>query len=244
VNVIQEIDLRMHTDAVVGFRRLIGQARVGDPVLLNERAMGRMVAHVQWILRRVGADGIRLTKAGLLPPAVVVEASTELDWGWPIEVNREARIRPLRELRAHMRDVGLLRVSKGMLVQTVKGRALAESPRELWWHLARTVHHSRTPVVSDATRLLLLFIATRDLERRDDYMATLARALESLGWVESDGSQPTADTAWDLVSVKWRLLNRLGVFEQTERLRGNAGTVTVGGAAFARAALKSESPEA
>ena len=242
MNVIQEIETRLPEQAVGGFRRLIGQARVGDPILLQERAMVRMLAPVQWILTRVGVDGIRLTKAGHLPPAVVVEASAELDWGWPISVNREVHLRPLQELRGHLRNVGLLRVSKGMLVLTKKGRALAGSPRELWWHLARTIHQSRTPAVSDATRLLLLFVATRELVRREDYLETLARALGSLGWVQSDGQEPTTQSVWHLVDAKWRLLDRLGAFEQTEAWHGDRGTVTVGGAAFARAALQSEAP--
>jgi hypothetical protein len=242
VNVIQEIETRLPEQAVGGFRRLIGQARVGDPILLQERAMARMVVQATWILTRVGADGIRLTKAGHLPPAVIVEASAELDWGWPISVNREVHLRPLQELRGHLRDVGLLRVSKGMLVLTVKGRALAQSPRKLWWHLARTIHHSRTPAVSDATRLLLLFVATRGLARREDYLTTLARALGSLGWVQSDGQEPTTESVWHLVDTKWRLLDRLGAFEQTEAWHGDRGTVTAGGAAFARAALQSDAP--
>ena len=242
MNVIQEIETRLPEQAVGGFRRLIGQARVGDPILLQQRAMARMIAPAQWILNRVGADGIRLTKAGHLPPAVIVEASAELDWGWPISVNREVHLRPLQQLRGHLRAVGLLRVSKGTLVLTVKGRALAQDPRELWWHLSRTIHHSRTPAESDATRLLLLFVATRDLARREDYLTTLSRSLGSLGWVQSDGQEPTTQSVWHLVDTKWNLLDRLGVFEQTEAWHGDRGTVTVGGAAFARAALQSDAP--
>lgn len=242
MNVIQEIETRLPEEAVVGFRRLIGQARVGEAILLQDRAMARMVAPAQWILTQVGTEGIRLTKAGHLPPAVVVLASAELDWGWPISVNREIHLPPLQELRGHLRRVGLLRVSKGMLVLTTKGRAISAHPRELWWHLARTIHQSRTPAVSDATRLLLLFVATRGLARRNDYLTTLARALGSLGWAQSDGQEPTTDSVWHLVDSKWRLLDRLGAFEQTEAWHGDRGTVTVGGAAFARAALLSDAP--
>ena len=242
MNVIQEIETRLPEQAVGGFRRLIGQARVADPILLQERAMVRMLAPVQWVLNRVGSEGIRLTKAGHLPPSVIVDASAELDWGWPISVNREVHLRPLQELRGHLRDVGLLRVSKGMLLLTRKGSALSGSPRELWWHLAHTIHRSRTPAVSDATRLLLLFVATRSLVRREDYLTTLSPALGSLGWVQSDGQEPSTQSVWHLVDTKWRLLDQLGVFEQTEASHGDRGTVTVGGAAFARAALQSDAP--
>lgn len=242
MNVIQSFEPRMHPDSVPGFRRLVAQARVSDPILLNERAMTRMVGHVLWMLRRVGDTGIRLTKAGLLPPAVVVEATTELDWGWPVAVNRESHISPLREMRAHMRDVGLLRLSKGQLSLTVKGRALAESPRELWWHLARTVHKSRSPVITDATRLLLLFVATRTIDEEDDYLEAVARGLETIGWAEKDGRPVTSMRALRLIAEKWRLLTRLGVFTDGESWSGNSWTPSVGGAAFARAALQTEVP--
>lgn len=244
MNVIREIETRLPEEAVSGFRRLIGQARVGDPVLLQERAMARMVARAEWILARVGTEGIRLTRAGHLPPAIVVQASAELDWGWPISVNREVHLRPLQELRAHLRGVGLLRVSKGMLVLTKQGRALQGRSRQLWWHLARTLHRSRTPAVSDATHLLLLFVATRGLARREDYLVSVARALGSIGWAQSDGQEPTAHSVGQLLDVKWRVLDQLGAFEQTKAWHGDRGTVTVGGAAFARAALASDAPAA
>lgn len=234
----------MAPSSVPGFRQLIGQARVRDTVLLNERAMTRMVVQVEWILRRVGGEGIRLTKAGHLPPVDVVAATMELDWGWPISVAREERIRPLQELRTHMRDVGLLRVSKGVLRSTVKGQKLLGSHRGLWMHLAGTIHHSRIPAVTDATRLLLLFVATRSLDRRSEYVAAIAQGLAAIGWSETDRSALTEETADGLISQKWRLLTRLGVFESDELRLGDWSAVSVGGAAFARAALQLEAPSA
>lgn len=239
---IQEFETRMLPDLVPGFRQLVGQARVSDPILLNQRAMVRMLIPVQWILRRVGTDGIRLTKAGHLPPAVVIEATTELDWGWPIDVNREVHIRPLRELRAHLRDIGLLRVTKGTLLLTTRGRLLVESPRELWRYLAATIARSRTPGVTDATRLLLLYVATRTLDHRSEYLEVLDRGLGSLGWAVTMDGTPGPVAAGELIAPKWRLLTRLGVFEEAGHGFGRTETVTVGGAAFARAALKVEVP--
>ncbi|MDH6237659.1 hypothetical protein [Cryobacterium sp. CG_9.6] len=240
MNVIQQFEPRMHADSVPGFRRLIAQARVRDSILLNERAMTRMVTQINWMLRRVGDGGIRLTKAGHLPPSVVVEATTELDWGWPVSVNRESHISPLLEMRLHMRDIGLLRLSKGVLVRTVKGKGLTDSPRALWWFLAKTVHQSRIPEVSDATQLLLLFIATRTLDQSQEYLVAVARGLDTIGWAEPNGDPVTEMRVQRLIIEKWRLLNRLGVFEPTKDWYGNTWTPSVGGAAFARAALQTE----
>ena len=229
----------MHPDSVAGFRLVLAEARVTDSILLPLRPMERMVTPAQWMLRRVGADGIRLTQAGYLPPAVVVDASTQLDWGWPVKASRESHFLPLLELRAHLRTVGLLRVSRGMLLQTSRGRALAEEPRELWWHLARTVHQSRDAAETDAIRLLLLLIARRGFDEGELFKQLLALSLETVGWVRADGAPLSSDAAFALVLPKWRLLRQLGVFDLGPSSYTN-WIVTPGGAAFARAALQSE----
>jgi hypothetical protein len=245
VNVIQELERRLHPTAQPGITRLMREARLKDPILLGDRAMGRMVAHAQWMLRAVGTDGIRLTKSGYLPPAVVAAAMSELDWGWgglPVPATRESHAGPLLAYRRHLVEAGLLRVRGGMLLTTVKGRALSESPRELWWHLARTFHRSRRAVVSDATTLLLLFIATREFDSREAYDEALAFGLHMLGWRNGDGSAVSGRDAFEVVKVRLRVLGRMSVFA------GDGASsywveVTAAGAAFARAALQAEYSE-
>ena len=229
----------MHPDSVAGFRLVLAEARVTDSILLPVRPMERMVAPVQWMLRRVGAHGIRLTRAGYLPPAVVVDAAGAIDWGWPVRAGRESHLLPLLELRAHLCAVGLLRVSKGMLLQTSRGRALVDAPRELWWHLARTVHQSRDQAETDATKLLLVLIARRGFDEGELFKQLLALSLETVGWVRADGAPLTDDAAFDLVLPKWRLLRRMGVFDVGASSH-TRWIITPGGAAFARAALQSE----
>ena len=239
MKVIQQLETRMHPDAIAGFRLVIAEARVTDSILLPERAMTRMLGQVLWILRRVGPAGIRLTQAGYLPPAVVVAASAEVDWDWPAGANRESNLLPLAELRAHLTAVGLLRVRKGTLLLTSRGRALATAPRELWWHLARTIQVSREPAESDAITLLLVLIARRGFDEADLFTQMLALGLETLGWVAPDGSRLSSDVATTLVAPKWRLLNHLGVFARTPDDHTH-WTITPGGAAFARAALQTD----
>jgi hypothetical protein len=239
VKVIQQLETRMHPDAIAGFRLVIAEARVTDSILLPERAMTRMLGQVQWILSRVGPAGIRLTRAGYLPPAVVVAASAEVDWDWPAGANRESNLLPLAELRAHLIAVGLLRVRKGILLLTSRGWALAPAPRELWWHLARTIQVSREPAERDAITLLLVLIARRGFDEADLFTQMLALGLETLGWVAPDGSRLSSDVATALVAPKWRLLNQLGVFARTPNDDAH-WTITPGGAAFARAALQTD----
>jgi hypothetical protein len=239
VKVSQELESRMHPDAIAGFRLVLAEARVNDTILLPERAMHRMVGHVQWILRRVGADGIRLTDAGYLPPVDVLAATSELDWGGSMTVNREVHLLPLQEMRDHLRRVGLLRMSKGRLLLTSRGRALAENPRELWWHLARTIHTGRSPEEADAISLLLVLIARRGFTDAALFEKALALGLETIGWGQKNGERLSPGAAFQIVAAKWRLLNNLGVFDQNPRDHLH-WTITPGGAAFARAALQTE----
>lgn len=239
MNVIQQLEIRMHPDAVPGFRQVIGQARLRDPILLSDRAMSRMIRPVEWMLRRVSDEGIRLTKSGYLPPAVVTEAVAGLGWDDSVgKSNREHRAGPLLSLRKHMRDVGLLRVNKGTLMRTRKGSALLESPRDLWKHVARTFHKSNDEIAGDATKILLLMVAARALEQGDDYREAVALGLSTLGWVQSDLQPVTSEMAFRLVVEKWRLLQRFGVFGPHDWMTGGWGEATAAGAAFARAALQ------
>jgi hypothetical protein len=242
VNVIQELERRLHPKAQPGVKRLMREARLNDPILLGERAMSRMVSHAQWILRAVGTDGIRLTKNGYLPPAVVAAAMSELDWGWgrlPMTAMRESQAGPLLDYRRFLAEAGLLRTRGGVLVQTVKGRALAESPRELWRHLALAFPRSRRAVVSDATTLLLLFIATREFESRGAYDEALAFGLHMLGWTNGDGTPVSGRDAFEVVILRLRILARMGVFID-DLDHDHWVLVTAAGAAFARAALQAE----
>lgn len=137
---VDELETSMRPADVADFRRVIAEARVGDQILLNERAMGRMVGMVQWILRRVGEDGIRLTSSGYLPPAVVLAATAELDWGWPMSVNRESHMRTLTESEHYMAAIACGLSTLGWLhrsedeVSTGDARALV---LEKWRLLSR-----------------------------------------------------------------------------------------------------------
>jgi hypothetical protein len=83
-------------------------------------------------------DGVKLTAAGYLAPAVVRTLFDELDLGseWIGAGNREDQTLPILLLREASQRLGLLRKYKGRLVPTSRGRTLAGDPVGLWWHLA------------------------------------------------------------------------------------------------------------
>ncbi|MCV2488230.1 hypothetical protein OF117_02545 [Geodermatophilus sp. YIM 151500] len=99
----------------------------------------------RWLLARVG-DGVRLTQAGYLPPAMVTETMRSLGWEdrWIGKHNREDQTLPVLLLRDFARRFGLLRTSRGVLLRTVAGRRLTDDPVGLWWHLAERLPRSST----------------------------------------------------------------------------------------------------
>lgn len=226
----------MHPDAVPGFRQVIGHARLRDPVLLSDRAMQRMMRPVEWILSAVGEEGVQLTKSGYLPPWLVEQAMADLKWDGFEHKRRENQIIPLMELRMHMRKIGLLRVRDGVLLRTKRGTQLTGAPRQLWHHVALTFHESRNQTVSDATKILLLMVASRILDEHTDYGQAIALGLSTLGWLRENLEPVTSDVAWMLVADRWRMLHRFGVFGRGSGLC--SAEVSAGGAAFARTALQ------
>ena len=219
-------------------RRLLDAAGLDQPVLIDAETAARMVRPYSWLLDHVGAEGIRLTGAGYLPPAHVEAAVAELDLGreWIGKGNREVQTVPVLHLRESATRMGLLRKHRGMLLTTSRGRALCEDPAGLWWHLAeRMPPRSADRCETQAGLLLLAAIAARF---PDDLDAFLARQLDAIGWISGDGTSLTgsaaAHAAWDTRTV----LLRLGGFSY-DRQSFRLGKPTPEGITFARAALRS-----
>jgi hypothetical protein len=213
-------------------RRVIGQAGLGEPGEVDGETAARMVRPYQWLLDRIGADGIRLTGAGYLPPVHVEATVAALDLGreWIGKGNREIQTMPVLHLRQSAQAMGLLRKHRGSVVLTPAGRSLGGSsdPVALWWHLA-----GHMPVKSrqrhEVQAGLLLLLAVAGL---DDPNGFVAEMLHAIGWRDGDGSPITGgmagSAAWDTRTV----LHRLG------GLVDWPGRPTPDGVAFARAALR------
>lgn len=150
-----------------------------------------VVEPYRWLLRRVGA-GLRLTKAGYLPPSVVSEAMQALGWGagWIGKHNREDLTIPVLDLRESARRMGLLRVQRGVLLRTVAGRKASEDADELWWHIAAHLPESRNEPQRHAGVIYLLTVAAG--RPRSDEL--LAEGLTVLGW--GDANTPNRSIQW------------------------------------------------
>lgn len=202
-----------------------------------------MVEPFLWLVRRAGAEGIRLTQAGWLPPTVVSESMHELGWvdrsiG---KANREDQTPPIARLRDDATRLGLLRKKNGALLATATGRRYLDDPVGLWWMLADSfLRRARSAAERDIRTLLALDVATgRANGNATDIgydMSGILFGLEALGWANPNGESLTEDTIARPVYEAVDTLKAIGVFEMTGWRRS---AVTDGGRAFARAILRS-----
>lgn len=209
-------------------------------VEIDDPTAARMLRPLQVLFDVVG-DGVKLTAAGYLPPAIVCTIFDELDLAdeWIGKGNREDLTLPVLELREAAQRLGLLRKYKGRLLPTSRGRTLANDPVGLWWHVA-----DRLPIggrgdaeASLQAGVLLLALAAADATE-EDLDSRIATLLTGLGWAVGDRHPVDPRTAIGLVADDVRLLQRLGALD-VERLGVWPGVATSGGIALARAALGS-----
>jgi hypothetical protein len=216
--------------------RLIRDASIDKPVLIDAGTAARMVRPYLWLLDRVGTDGVKLTSAGYLPPVHVEAAMTELEMEdeWIGKYNRENQTMPVLHLRESAQKMGLLRKHRGTLLLTQRGRTLRSDPVALWWQLAEMMPLRSTDECEKQAGLLLLVALAAQV---DDLDATIADLLGALGWMRSDGAALTdamaAYAAWGTKAV----LRRLGGFTN-DRAVYRSAKPTADGIEFARAALR------
>jgi hypothetical protein len=78
----------------IEFLYLLANANILDRVLVDAETAARMVRAYSWFLDRVGAEGIKLTSAGYLPPSEVEAAVAELGLAASGTASSTARRRP------------------------------------------------------------------------------------------------------------------------------------------------------
>ncbi|RFA06601.1 hypothetical protein B7R21_19365 [Subtercola boreus] len=238
VTVVEGLEAVMRPDAVPAFRQQVRKARLDEPAPVDEAAKTEFVRPFQWFLDQVSGGGVPLTAAGYLPPAVVSKAMTELGWDkdWIGKGNREDLTIPVLDHRETMMAMRLLHRRKGVLLPTPLGRRLTGDPAGLWDHLAGYLLAGPSEVEVRATEFFLLAMATPTVSTRTEYMAEVADGLWSIGWGDASGRRISAERAFHLFADPWRILRRLGAFNDDENHR-SWGSATPTGVAFARHAL-------
>ena len=189
-------DLLPRRDLPAPVRSAIAVIAPDDPIEVDEATALRAVEPLQWFTRRVGVDGLPLTKSGRLRPIDVNALMTELGWDswWIGKNNREELTQPAGMLRQAAEAAKLVRKYRGSLRLTPAGRAVLDDPAGLWFHVAEQLPAERREGDRIASGLLML-------EALVAANATLtaplvagptgfepAEALASLGWIGSDGA--------------------------------------------------------
>ncbi len=236
----QELTNRMPPGLRREFRAYLHAAGLDGPATVEADVAEAMTAPYLWLTRRVGRDGLSLTAAGWLPPAVVREAMTELDWAkdWIGKANREDQTLPVLQLRESAQRLGLIRKIKGRLVLTSAAKRLLDDPAGLWLFLARAIaHRHRHDSERDATLLLLLELAAGKRTGWADCLEAVAFGLGALGWSSRTGAELEPNTVQALLVDAREVLLNLGIFDDPFGLEAN--TVKPPQQAFARAALHS-----
>lgn len=158
----------------------------------------RAAVHSQlWFLDRAIPDGLPLTQAGYLRPAEVKAVAEVLPTmrDWSFRVTTEVHTQPVIAFRHFLRDVGLLRATKGLLQVTKTGRVCRNDPEKLWAHLASRLVTRRRAFDEMASLLIALHAATTTAGRVDTL--AIARTLTQLGWSQPGGSPvPAVDVQW------------------------------------------------
>lgn len=183
----------------------------------------------RWFLQRLG-DGVKLTSAGYLPPALVSETMQTLGWHaeWIGAGNREDLTLPVAELRQSAQRLGLVRRYGGKLQPIASARRYVEDPAALWGHIARRLPlGSNDPEPQTGVLWLLAVAAGRSAE-----LALVGRGLHALGWVDQATRRPP-----DAMDVKDLIEQTEVVFERMGLLSRRGKAASAGAAALARAAL-------
>lgn len=187
-----------------------------------------VVAPWALLLQLLGREGVRLTGAGYLPPAVVHALFTglHLDEHWIGKGNREELTLPVAQLRESATALGLVRKAKGRLVPTKAALAAADDPIRLWHLLADGLPRARGDRERSTTALALFCFAGRQpVDVSFDGMA--AGLLGALGWhVDAVSRYEVRDGALPV----WTVMERGGGLD-------DAGVPTPAARRLARAAL-------
>lgn len=155
-----------------------------DAVDLDEDVALAVTARLRLLLELVGA-GVKLSSAGWLPPALVMQVVEGIGhrhavWG---KGNREQNLPPVRDLRESALQLGLVRKVKGQLLLTAAGTKLRADPVGLARHIADRLPLGRDPAEQHAGWLVLLATAAEIA----DPFELVSGALTGLGWNVDDG---------------------------------------------------------
>ncbi|MGC5171646.1 plasmid pRiA4b ORF-3 family protein [Microbacterium sp. DT81.1] len=220
-------------------RRHLRRSELLTPERLRDEDVADAVRPYAWLIDHIGVEGLTLTKAGWMPPAVVLEGMTTLGWrdDWIGEANREDLTYPMRELRASAERLRLIRKVKGRLELVSRTRPAIGRPAVLAEQIARMLLRQRmTEGQRAASTIFAIGVADASITTRRDAERQVIDLLNELGYVDSQGRE--LDQRWftSLTEPVLDVLDALGLWRAAGRRRDVPATAAV--RAIARFALR------
>ena len=179
---LAELSAQLEHRGIHRLRQLLGRPLSQGPTEVSEAEAARLTETYRIFLDVIG-DGVALTSAGYLPPALVerfAESSGITSW-WIGKANREDLTPPVAQVRNSARAIGLVAVRKGRLTPTVAASRCREDPQALWRHIV-----DRLP------------LGSKDAERQAGWMAL---AVVGSGVPAQEWSSEISDL---LLALGWR----------------------------------------
>lgn len=214
-------------------RHVLARPLSHGPTEVSDAEAARLTETYRIFLDIVG-DGVDLTAAGYLRPAVVEEIASRTgiaDW-WIGKANREDLTHPVADIRTTARALGLVSVRKGRLSPTAAVRRCKDDPQALLRHIA-----SRLPIgTKDAERHAgwMALVSIGSGTAAEDWSAEIRDLLHALGWRSGlDGYSPPPSFSETLTVLK---LLAGSPRQRWGDLKGSDDAV----AAFARSVVRSE----
>ncbi len=182
-----------------------------------------------WLLERVGDAGLPLTQAGYLKPVDVKALAEVLPTmhDWIFTVSREVDAHPVAGFRAHLRGLGLLRKTRGVLYVTKLGKEALHDPEMLWRQLVVGIVPHRSEFEEMTGLLLLLYMATTPEGRVN--VQQIIRILTELGWTLPGGGRLGQSEVYGVWNPLWDAVGNVGaaVAGRRERMLSPAGVALV-----------------
>ncbi|WKK14756.1 plasmid pRiA4b ORF-3 family protein (plasmid) [Rhodococcus ruber] len=171
--------LELHGDPALTL--LLEHATTGAVIEVGEAEAAQLLEPYLLLLEAIG-DGVQLTAAGYLPPALVGHLAdrTGVTGWWIGAANREDLTVPVARLRASARTLGLISVRKGRLAPTAVARRYRHRPLALWQHLISRLPVGRTDFDRQAGWTTAAVIAGG--APAEHWHTEIAALLQALGW--------------------------------------------------------------
>lgn len=178
---LAELVEQLESRGIRALREVLGRPFSHGPAEVGDAEAARLTSTYRVLLDVVG-DGVTLTGAGYLPPAVVAdfaERSGIADW-WIGKVNREDQTAPVANVRSTARALGLVTVRRGRLTPTAAGTRFRQHPQALWRHIVGRLPLGTKDIDRDAGWLALAVAGSGT--PAEDLREEVAELLFALGW--------------------------------------------------------------